>query len=141
MFFSRVPAGPGPLLLTTNKQPSKGEKNMFCCITGEAPKEPVISRLSGHLYERSVILKYIHAEGKCPATGGSLHETDLLHVACHPMVRPKVATSASIPGILSMLQNEWDDVMLEMFTLKQHLGHEKILINLFILYLLVIFIT
>lgn len=96
---------------------------MFCCITGEAPKEPVVSRLSGHLYEKSIIVKYIQAEGKCPITGNSLHETDLLHIACHPIVRPKVATSASIPGMLSMLQNEWDDVMLEMFTLKQHLGN------------------
>ena len=112
---------------------------MFCCITGEAPKEPVVSRLSGHLYERSVILKYIQAEGKCPVTGSSLHETDLLQVACHAIVRPKVATSASIPGMLSMLQNEWDDVMLEMFTIKQHLGNIYFLVHLYIQYLFSIF--
>lgn len=34
-------------------------------------------------------------------------------------VKPRPPTMTSIPSILSVLQNEWDSVMLETFTLKQ----------------------
>ena len=36
-------------------------------------------------------------------------------------VRPRNVATASIPGLLATFQNEWDEVMLEVFTLKQHL--------------------
>ena len=37
------------------------------------------------------------------------------------MVKPKPVTATSIPGLLVTLQNEWDSMMLETFTLKKHL--------------------
>ena len=38
-----------------------------------------------------------------------------------PIVKPKPVTATSIPGLLVTLQNEWDSMMLETFTLKKHL--------------------
>ena len=37
------------------------------------------------------------------------------------IVKPKPVTATSIPGLLVTLQNEWDSMMLETFTLKKHL--------------------
>lgn len=36
-------------------------------------------------------------------------------------IKPRPVTSASIPGLLATLQNEWDALMSEAFTLKTHL--------------------
>ena len=38
-----------------------------------------------------------------------------------PIVKPKPVAASSIPGLLVSLQNEWDSMMLETFTLKKHL--------------------
>lgn len=36
-------------------------------------------------------------------------------------MKPKPVAASSIPGLLVSLQNEWDSMMLETFTLKKHL--------------------
>ena len=40
------------------------------------------------------------------------------------MVRPRPPTATSIPGLLAMLQNEWDAIVLESFQLRD--AHHKI---------------
>jgi len=94
---------------------------MFCSISGEIPQEPVVSKKTGHLYEKRIIEKYINAEGKCPISGNDMSSDDLLPVQANTVVRPRPVTASSIPGLLAMFQNEWDEVMLETFTLKQQL--------------------
>lgn len=94
---------------------------MFCSISGSVPQEPVVSKKTGHLYEKRIIEKYIKSEGRCPISGKDMSEEDLLIVEANPAVRPRPASESSIPGLLAMFQNEWDEVMLETFTLKQHL--------------------
>jgi len=98
---------------------------MFCAISGEVPQEPVVSKKNGYLYEKRLIEKYIREEGKCPISGLDLVESDLIPIQTNKAVKPRVITSSGIPGILSMLQNEWDEHMLEMFTLKQHLDSTR----------------
>jgi Prp19/Pso4-like len=42
-----------------------------------------------------------------------------VHVALHlQVVRPRPASATSIPGLLALMQNEWDDLMLETYTLR-----------------------
>nr|WJH19494.1 PSO4 [Euglena gracilis] len=94
---------------------------MLCCITGTSPEEPVISKKSGHLFERRVVEKYIEQHGKCPVTDEALEKEDLMPVQSSRVPKPRPAQASSIPGILSMLQNEWDAVMIESYTMKQHL--------------------
>ncbi|EWM26492.1 cell cycle control protein [Nannochloropsis gaditana] len=53
---------------------------MHCGISGEICEEPVLSRPSGVLYEKRVILKYIEAEHKDPANGEELCPDDLIPV-------------------------------------------------------------
>mmetsp|Transcript_1430 Transcript_1430/g.2334 ORF Transcript_1430/g.2334 Transcript_1430/m.2334 type:complete len:619 (+) Transcript_1430:167-2023(+) len=94
---------------------------MFCSISGEVPEEPVVTRTGGVLYEKRLIEKYISDQGKCPITGSQLNIDDLMPVQVNKALRPRPISGTSIPGLLSAFQNEWDEVMLETFTLKQHL--------------------
>jgi pre-mRNA-processing factor 19 len=52
----------------------------FCGISGEAPLDPVVSKKSGNVYERRLVLKYIADNGTDPITGEKLEESDLLSI-------------------------------------------------------------
>eukprot|EP00992_Anisonema_acinus_P010376 TRINITY_DN6535_c0_g1_i1.p1 TRINITY_DN6535_c0_g1~~TRINITY_DN6535_c0_g1_i1.p1 ORF type:complete len:507 (+),score=130.28 TRINITY_DN6535_c0_g1_i1:45-1565(+) len=94
---------------------------MLCCVTGTAPEEPVVSTKTGHLFEKRVIEKYINQHGRCPVSDQELSVDDLLAVQCTKAPRPRPAQASSIPGMLSLFQNEWDSLMIESYTMKQHL--------------------
>eukprot|EP00735_Rhodelphis_limneticus_P001471 TRINITY_DN12095_c0_g1::TRINITY_DN12095_c0_g1_i1::g.9675::m.9675 TRINITY_DN12095_c0_g1::TRINITY_DN12095_c0_g1_i1::g.9675 ORF type:complete len:520 (+),score=156.66,sp/Q9AV81/PRP19_ORYSJ/46.24/9e-150,WD40/PF00400.27/1.3e+04,WD40/PF00400.27/2.5e+02,WD40/PF00400.27/0.00052,WD40/PF00400.27/1.3,WD40/PF00400.27/1.1e-05,WD40/PF00400.27/8.2e-08,WD40/PF00400.27/81,WD40/PF00400.27/8.5e-09,Prp19/PF08606.6/3.5e-33,zf-Nse/PF11789.3/5.1e-08,eIF2A/PF08662.6/5e+02,eIF2A/PF08662.6/0.12,eIF2A/PF08662.6/23,Cep57_C len=94
---------------------------MYCSISGQTPEEPVISRKTGHLFEKRLIEKYIDATGKCPVSGEELSKDDLLPVKTNPVIKPRPASALSIPGLLASLQTEWDSLMLETHTLRTHL--------------------
>lgn len=94
---------------------------MFCAISGQVPEQPVVSKNSGHLFEKRLIEKYIAAEGKCPVTKEDLTVEDLMELQSSNAVKPRPLQATSIPGLLGLFQNEWDDLMLETYTLKQHL--------------------
>ena len=54
---------------------------MYCTISGEVPQEPIVSRISGHVFERRLIEKSLEASnGVCPATGAELKASDLIAV-------------------------------------------------------------
>lgn len=91
----------------------------------KVPTEAVVSTKSGHLFERKLIEKYLASEDTCPVTGEPLSMEDLLPLKATTTARPRPITATSIPGLLSHFQNEWDAVMLETFTLKQHLDSTR----------------
>lgn len=92
----------------------------FCAISGEPPQDPVVSTKSGHVYERRLITKYIAENGTDPITGEKLEEADLITVKASPKASaPRPPAMTSVPALLHTLQNEWDALMLETFTLKQ----------------------
>ncbi|KAI0032502.1 WD40 repeat-like protein [Vararia minispora EC-137] len=98
----------------------------FCAISGEPPQDPVISSKSGHVYERRLILKYISENGTDPITGEKLEEGDLVTVKASPNAPPpRPPTHSSIPALLTALQNEWDAMVLETFTLKQQFNSTR----------------
>lgn len=77
------------------------------------PKDAVVSTRTGHIYERTLVETYIENEGKCPATGGDLTKEDLIAVVSNKAVAPRPVAATSIPGLLSLFQNEWDSLMTE----------------------------
>lgn len=85
------------------------------------PEEPVISRKSGHLFEKRLIDKFVSETGKCPVTNEPLSDEDLLPLKVNKALKPRVAPAASIPGLLGLFHNEWDALMLENHTLRQQL--------------------
>lgn len=109
---------------------------MLCSLSGQVPVEPVVSLKSGHVFEKRLVLKYLEQnQRRCPITAVELDvEHDLLALHVAPTTVSKSASStpapiapeaASIPQLLATFQNEWDAVMLETFTLKQHLEQTR----------------
>ncbi|PKI50090.1 hypothetical protein CRG98_029528 [Punica granatum] len=94
---------------------------MNCSISGEVPEEPVVSKKSGMLFERRLIERHISDYGKCPVTGEQLSMDDIVPIKAGKIVKPRPMQAASIPGMLSIFQNEWDSLMLSNFALEQQL--------------------
>ena len=93
---------------------TKASAKMYCAISGEIPQQPVVSRKTGHLFERRLIEKALQAsENRCPVTGEELKPEDLLPVACDLAQRPRPLSATSLPAMLAMFQNEWDDLVVE----------------------------
>ncbi len=94
---------------------------MFCAISGNVPEEPVVSKASGHVFEKRLIEKYVQETGKCPVTQAELSLDDLLPLAAAKAVKPRATPATSIPGLLGLFHDEWDALMLETHTLRQGL--------------------
>lgn len=94
---------------------------LFCAISNEVPELPVISPLSGCIYDRRLIEKYISENGTDPINGEKLSAEMLIDVKTTPLAKPRPPSATSIPAILKSLQDEWDAVMLHSFTLRQQL--------------------
>ena len=109
-------------------------------VSNEVPEQPVLSPVSGCIYEKRLIIKYLHDSPTDPVTGQPLTEEQLIDVkgmgVCSspdgtvvrrisalvtPLGKPKPPSATSIPAILKMLQDEWDSTMLHSFTLRQQL--------------------
>ena len=49
-------------------------------MSGDPPVKAVVSRKSGHIFEQSVISKFILETGRCPITGQELGAGDLIEL-------------------------------------------------------------
>lgn len=94
---------------------------LICSITNEVPEQPVISPLSGAIFERRIIEKYILENGCDPVNGKELKVEELIEVKTPPIVKPKPPSATSIPATLKTMQDEWDALMLHTFTQRQQL--------------------
>jgi len=94
---------------------------IVCAISGQAPEEPVFSPKTGHVYERRLIEKLIDSAGVCPVTKEELTKDDIVDMKANKAVRPRPASATSIPGMLTLLQSEWDALMAETYELKTNL--------------------
>jgi len=95
--------------------------SLTCAISNEVPDCPVVSPVSGQVYERRLIEKYIEENGVDPINREALSLDQLIEIKTTPLVKPKPPSATSIPAILKSLQDEWDAVMLHSFTLRQQL--------------------
>lgn len=94
---------------------------IVCAISGHSPEEPVFSPKTGYVYEKRLITKHLQSVGKCPVTKEEITQDDLVDMKANKAVRPRPAQATSIPGMLSLLQGEWDALMTETYELKTHL--------------------
>lgn len=94
---------------------------IVCSLSGVVPEEPVLAKSSGHIYEKRLIEKHIEAHNTCPMTQNPMSTEDLVDVKTNAALKPRPATASSIPGLLSLFQNEWDAMMTETFQLKMQL--------------------
>ncbi|KAL6768632.1 PRP19 [Auxenochlorella protothecoides x Auxenochlorella symbiontica] len=94
---------------------------MLCSISGSVPEEPVVSKVSGHLYEKRLVLKIIQETGRDPVTDEPLAAGDLVTLQVGKAINPRPTPATSIPGLLSLFQNEWDVTVLELHQLRTSL--------------------
>ncbi|PPQ70996.1 hypothetical protein CVT26_014258 [Gymnopilus dilepis] len=94
--------------------------SFFCAISGEPPQEPVVSTKSNKVYERRLIVKYINENGTDPISGEKMEESDLIPIKASPeTAAPRPPTHTSIPALLTLLQNEYDAIVLSAYNLEQ----------------------
>ena len=77
------------------------------------------------MFEKSLISKQIEHSGQCPITGVSIAASDLVDLKVAKNIAPRPLNATSIPGMLKLMQNEWDTLMLEVHTLKQNLEQAR----------------
>uniref|UniRef100_A0A915JIC2 Pre-mRNA-processing factor 19 n=1 Tax=Romanomermis culicivorax TaxID=13658 RepID=A0A915JIC2_ROMCU len=95
--------------------------SFICAISNEVPQQAVVSPVSGAVFEKRLIEKFISENGKDPLNGESLSVEQLIEIKGQEIIKPRPPTATSIPAILKMLQDEWDATMLHSFTLRQQL--------------------
>lgn len=84
-----------------------------CAISQEVPETPVVSPVSGAIFERRLIEKFLKENNNTdPVNNEPLDVEQLIDVKIPSFVKAKPPTHTSIPGILKSLQDEWDAVML-----------------------------
>lgn len=94
---------------------------LVCALSNEIAEQAVISPVSGYIYEKRLLLKYIQENGTDPMTNEALNPEQLIEVKSNPLIKPKPPSATSIPALLKSLQDEWDSVMLHSFTTRQQL--------------------
>lgn len=102
---------------------------MLCALSGQPPKDPVVSPRSGAVFERHLVENFIATTGKDPVSDEPLSIDDL--VALKPVpetVPPRPPAFNSIPTMLAGFQNEWDALALETYTLRKqlHLARQEL---------------
>lgn len=96
---------------------------LSCSLSGEVPNEPVVSKKSGYIFEKRLILKALAETPECPVTQQPLTPEDLVPLQTmskHAQPRPPGVTSIS--QMLRLFQEEWDTLLLESYKLKKHVA-------------------
>ncbi|KAK4227742.1 WD40-repeat-containing domain protein [Podospora fimiseda] len=98
---------------------------MLCALSGEVPEEPVVSRKTGTVFEKRLILKYIEENGKEPGTDEELDPEDLLDLKTSRVVRPRPPNFTSLPSLLKAFQDEWDALVLDAYNTREQLARTR----------------
>jgi pre-mRNA-processing factor 19 len=97
----------------------------ICAISGNLVEEPVVSKITGHIYEKNIIEKYITNFGKCPISQKPMTENDLIKVNTQNFTRPKNIKENSVGGLFSGLQNGMMNLLSETNDLKKHVDNAR----------------
>lgn len=93
-----------------------------CSITGEPAEVPVVSPVSGRIFEKRIIVKYISENEEDPITHEKLNVDQLIELKVDSeSAVPRTVAGTSIPSLLKLLQDEWDACMLNSFVLREQL--------------------
>jgi len=100
--------------------------SLVCAITGAPPECPVVTK-DGYVFEKRNLLAHLEKEGCCPITKQRIDANDITEVDTQNRkpLRPRNCQTASIPGMLSLFQTEWDTVLNDSFALRKHTGETR----------------
>ncbi|MES1905690.1 MAG: Pre-mRNA-processing factor 19, partial [Paramarteilia canceri] len=105
---------------------------------GEIPSDPVVSPVSGCVFEKELILKHLDANGETdPVNNEPLSKEQLIELKgkviylasklflATQITKPRTSGSTSIPSLLKTLQDEYDAICLNNFSLRKQLRTSK----------------
>jgi pre-mRNA-processing factor 19 len=95
-----------------------------CALSGIPLQNPVLSKLTGHVFEKDLIETHIDKTGQCPISGTQLTKDDLIEIKSSKFIKPREEGS-SMNGILHKLQSEYDNITLDKFRIKKQLEDAK----------------
>ena len=95
-----------------------------CSLSGKIIENPVVSVLTGHVFEKEEIEKHIDQTGQCPITGNPISKSQLIEVNKSDFSKPNIVQK-TMPAVVGRLQEEWDNVILENFMIKKQLEDVK----------------
>ncbi|XP_074603378.1 pre-mRNA processing factor 19 [Brevipalpus obovatus] len=95
--------------------------NIVCALGNHIPEEPVVSKLSGAIFEKRIIKKFIAEHGTDPVTNEPLTEDMLIDVRIPESTKVKAPSATGVPEIVRSLQDEWDAATLHIFHLRKQL--------------------
>eukprot|EP00960_Hanusia_phi_P048215 758821-Hanusia_phi.AAC.3 len=94
---------------------------LVCAMSGACALAPMVSKKTGHVFEKSTILKFLLETQSCPITGQAMSAEDLIELKVNSSLRPKPPSSTSLPSMIEMMQNEWDSQAVETHLLRKEL--------------------
>jgi len=97
----------------------------ICSLSENIIEEPVVSKTTGHIYEKKIIEKYITNFGKCPITSNPMTTEDLIKVNTQLFSKPKSTKENSLPGLFSQLETQMENVLSETYQLKQKVDSSR----------------
>jgi len=100
--------------------------SIVCAISGDIPDTPVVSHISGHVFEKRLLEKWVEDKGTDPVTNEPLTMEQTTEIkSSESVIRPRAPAWTSIPGILKCLQDEWDALMLHQYSLRDQLQNSR----------------
>jgi pre-mRNA-processing factor 19 len=78
-----------------------------------------VNSKNGIVFERRLVEAHIDQHHNCPVTGDPLAMEDLISLSAQSVVKPRAPDATSIPSMLSLFQNEWDNLVMDLFTVKK----------------------
>lgn len=95
----------------------------ICNISGLPAMFPVISKKTGHVFEKHLIELHLRNQGKCPVTNSEMSLDDLIEIKISnqdsSLNKPRDSSSGSIPGMLNNLNSEWESLLMETCLLRK----------------------
>ena len=85
-------------------------------------KEPVFCKVTKLIYEKSIINKAIEENGKCPITGINIYKEDLIEIKKPEFIISNDNPMENFNDILNKLQNEYNSMIFEKFSLEKELN-------------------
>ena len=96
---------------------------LTCSLSGNPLIHGVISSKTGHLFEKSTILKQISTYGLCPHTNQPLSREDLVDLS---ITNPSITQGFSDPSkIMEKIKSQYEGLVVEAYYIKKSLGETR----------------
>jgi len=110
---------------------SNSTQTFVCSLSGQSPVDDAVVTPSGYVCSRRLLLAKLSENGGAdpfdPSTSPrSLDESALLSLSTKPTTAPpRAPTATSLPSLLTLLQHEFDAVLLELYDTRKSLEETR----------------